>query len=103
MKGFHTVIANSKSENIKINLTGNPGMATAGSGDVLTGIIGAFLARGFSPEEAAACGAFIHGTAGDIAAAELSEISVTSEEIIRCLGKAFRNFRFRVCARRMSG
>jgi NAD(P)H-hydrate epimerase len=94
LKGFHTVITNSKSENVKINLTGNPGMATAGSGDVLTGIIGAFLARGFSPEEAASCGAFIHGTAGDIAAVNLGETSVTSEEIIKYLGKAFRNFRF---------
>ncbi len=88
LKGFHTVITNSKSENVKINLTGNPGMATAGSGDVLTGIIGAYLARGFSPEEAASRGAFIHGLAGDIVAANLGEASVTSEEIIRYLGKA---------------
>ena len=89
LKGFHTVIANSKSENIEINLTGNQGMATAGSGDVLTGIIGAFLAMGFSTENAASCGAFIHGLAGDIAAAKLGENSVTAEEIIKHLGKAF--------------
>jgi len=94
LKGFHTVIINNKSENVKINLTGNPGMATAGSGDVLTGIIGAFLARGLTAENAAQSGAFIHGLAGDIAAANLGEKSVTAEQIINHLGKAFKNFRF---------
>jgi len=94
LKGFHTVIINNKLENVKINLTGNPGMATAGSGDVLTGIIGAFLAQGFSTRNAAESGAFIHGLAGDIAAANLSEKSVTAEEIIKHLGKAFKNFKF---------
>ena len=91
LKGFHTVITSNKSDDLWINLTGNPGMATAGSGDVLTGIIGAFLARGFSAEKAAVSGAFIHGLAGDIAVAELSENSVTAEEIINNLGKAFLN------------
>ena len=91
LKGFHTLIVSNKSENVKINLTGNPGMATAGSGDVLTGIIGAFLAQGFSAGNAASCGAYIHGLAGDIAAANLGEKSVTSEEIINHLGKAFKN------------
>ena len=89
LKGFHTVITNNSSGDVWINLTGNPGMATAGSGDVLTGIIGAFLAMGISAEKAAVSGAFIHGLAGDIAAANLSEYSVTAEEIINCLGKAF--------------
>ncbi len=89
LKGFHTVITSNKSDNLWINLTGNPGMATAGSGDVLTGIIGAFLARGFSAEKAAVSGAFIHGLAGDIAAANLGENSVIAEEIINHLGKAF--------------
>jgi len=89
LKGFHTVISNNNSQNTWINLSGNPGMATAGSGDVLTGIIGAFLAQGFTPEKAAVCGAYIHGISGDIAAANLSENSVTAEEIINYLGKAF--------------
>ena len=89
LKGFHTVISNNNSQNTWINLSGNPGMATAGSGDVLTGIIGAFLAMGVPVENAAVCGAFIHGLSGDIAAANLSENSVTAEEIINYLGKAF--------------
>ncbi len=89
LKGFHTVIISNKSDDLWINLTGNPGMATAGSGDVLTGIIGAFLAMGVPAEKAAVSGAFIHGLAGDIAAANLSEHSVTAEEIINHLGKAF--------------
>ncbi len=70
------------------NSTGNPGMATAGSGDVLTGIILGLLAQNYSPEDAAITGVFIHGLAGDIAAGEDSESGVTASEIINHLGRA---------------
>lgn len=88
LKGFQTVIA-TRGEELYINPTGNPGMATAGSGDVLTGITGALLTQGLIPHEAAVLGAYIHGLAGDIAAAEQGEIAMTSGDILQMLGKAF--------------
>ena len=75
---------------IYFNSSGNPGMATAGSGDVLTGILTGLLAQSYSSEEAAQLSVFIHGLAGDIAAKE-SEESLLAGDIIDCLGKAFRN------------
>jgi NAD(P)H-hydrate epimerase len=74
---------------IIFNSTGNAGMATAGSGDVLTGIITALLARGYSRENAAIMGMYLHGFAGDLAASELGEESLTSSDIINYLPKAF--------------
>jgi NAD(P)H-hydrate epimerase len=65
LKGHETVVTDGRQ--LKLNNTGNPGLATAGSGDVLSGIIGALLAQGNDPFQAAAAGAFIHGTAGDLA------------------------------------
>ena len=90
LKGFQTVIASPTKETY-INPTGNAGMATAGSGDVLTGIIGGLLAQGIKQHEAAVAGAYIHGLAGDIAAAEQGQISMTSSDIIQSLGKAFKS------------
>ena len=72
------------------NSTGNPGMATAGSGDVLTGIITGLLAQNYSPVHAALLGVFLHGLAGDIAAKKLSEPSLIAGDIIQYLGSAFR-------------
>lgn len=72
------------------NPTGNPGMATAGSGDVLTGILLALLAQGYSPEESCKLGVYIHGLAGDIAAKSLSEISMTAGDIIEALPSAWK-------------
>lgn len=72
------------------NPTGNPGMATAGSGDVLTGILLALLAQGYSPEESCELGVYIHGLAGDIAAKSLSEISMTAGDIIEALPSAWK-------------
>ncbi|MDR0845327.1 MAG: NAD(P)H-hydrate dehydratase [Tannerella sp.] len=76
--------------NIFINSTGNPGMATAGSGDVLTGIILALLAQGYPAVVSAVTGVYLHGLAGDRAAANSSEESMIASDITRMLGKAFQ-------------
>lgn len=74
------------------NSTGNPGMATAGSGDVLTGIILGLLAQGLSPEFAAISGVYLHGLTGDIAAGKRSENALMASDIAKTLGKAFLDF-----------
>jgi NAD(P)H-hydrate epimerase len=76
--------------NVYVNTTGNPGMATAGSGDVLTGILLGLSAQGYSPETSAVVGAYLHGLAGDMAAADVSEEALIAGDIIRMLGKAFK-------------
>jgi NAD(P)H-hydrate epimerase len=75
---------------VYLNSTGNPGMATAGSGDVLTGIISSFLAQGMSPEVAAYAGVFVHGAAGDIAAKKFGERAMMAMDIADCLGEALK-------------
>lgn len=72
------------------NTTGNPGMATAGSGDVLTGIILSLVAQRYTPEEAALLGVYLHGLAGDIAASENGMESLIASDISKNIGKAFR-------------
>lgn len=72
------------------NPTGNPGMATAGSGDTLTGILLALLSQGYSQEEACLMGVYIHGLAGDIAAESMSPISMTARDIIDALPAAWK-------------
>jgi ADP-dependent NAD(P)H-hydrate dehydratase / NAD(P)H-hydrate epimerase len=72
------------------NSTGNAGMATAGSGDVLTGIITSLLAQGYNPFHASIAGVYLHGLSGDLAAAENSMESLTAGSIIQFLGKAFQ-------------
>jgi NAD(P)H-hydrate epimerase len=71
------------------NPTGNAGMATAGSGDVLTGILTGFMAQGYSPKEAAISGTYLHGLAGDLAAKNHSEEALIATDLIDYLGKAF--------------
>ncbi len=73
------------------NTTGNPGMATAGSGDVLTGIIVALLAQQYSPADAAMIAVYVHGLAGDIAASAMGYEAVIASDIIENLGKAFKS------------
>ncbi|MBI4646979.1 MAG: NAD(P)H-hydrate dehydratase [Bacteroidia bacterium] len=70
------------------NTTGNPGMATAGSGDVLTGVILSLLAQGYSPKEAAILGVYLHGLAGDIAASKIGQEALIAGDIIDNLGNA---------------
>lgn len=73
-----------------LNPTGNPGMATAGSGDVLTGILLGLLSQGISQEDACKLGVYIHGLAGDIAASELTETAITASDIIQHLPAAWK-------------
>lgn len=89
LKGAHTAICDAYG-NIHFNSTGNPGMATAGSGDVLTGVITALLAQGYAPLDAAKLGVFAHGLAGDIAAQRLGVQGVIASDIIEALPLAFK-------------
>lgn len=75
-----------------INTTGNPGMATGGSGDVLTGIIAGFLARGIEPFKAAATGVYIHGLAGDIAAAARTQEAMIASDILAFMPAAWKKY-----------
>jgi NAD(P)H-hydrate epimerase len=88
LKGHNTLVVEGK--NIYINKTGNPGMATAGCGDVLTGMIGAFLAQGLSAFSAAKYAVYLHGKAGDLAAKEKSQLSVIASDIIDKLPEAIK-------------
>jgi len=88
LKGQHTLITDGKQH--ELNQTGNPGMATGGSGDVLTGIITALVCQQLSPFEAAVLGCHVHGLAGDLAAAELGQVSLIASDIIRFLPTAFQ-------------
>lgn len=88
LKGHATVVA-SPYGNISVNTTGNPGMATGGSGDVLTGILLALAAQGLNAFDAARLGVFIHGLAGDMAADSLSQIAMTATDIISFLPEAW--------------
>jgi NAD(P)H-hydrate epimerase len=88
LKGAFTTIALPNGK-LYFNSTGNPGMATAGSGDSLTGIILGLLAQRIPPEHAAIAGVFLHGLAGDLAACEKSENALIAGDITNYLGKAF--------------
>lgn len=81
LKGANTMIA-LPDGNVSFNSTGNPGMATAGSGDVLTGIIVSLMAQGYNPPLAAKLGVYIHGYAGDSAASKYGTASIIAEDII---------------------
>jgi NAD(P)H-hydrate epimerase len=89
LKGKNTVIADAEGDRYRINRTGNPGMATGGVGDVLTGIVAGFLAQGMEPFDAAVLAAHVHGLAGDIAVRTTSMPALTARDIIRHLGHAF--------------
>jgi NAD(P)H-hydrate epimerase len=88
LKGHETIVSNGKE--YYVNTTGNPGMATAGSGDVLTGVIGSFVGQGHDPYYAAKLGVFIHGLAGDMAKARYGEYGMIASNIIECLPYAIK-------------
>lgn len=88
LKGAGTIIA-APNGTAYINHTGNSGMATGGSGDVLSGIIGSLLAQGASPINAAAAGVFLHGTIGDLAAEKLGKISMLPTDMIDMIPTAY--------------
>lgn len=89
LKGSGTVVRDSKGR-VFVNKTGNPGMATAGSGDVLTGIITALAGQRIDSFDAAAVGVFIHGMAGDMAASELGQVGMTASDIANYIPYAFK-------------
>lgn len=94
LKGARTVIADPEGD-IYINPTGNPGMASAGVGDVLTGMIGSFLAQKKEPLEAAKMGVYIHGLAGDLAAQEKGEEPLIASDVLEKLPQAFRKLKIK--------
>jgi ADP-dependent NAD(P)H-hydrate dehydratase len=90
LKGHATLITDGR--RLFRNPTGNPGMATAGSGDVLTGLIAALVGQGLPAFEAAQLGVYLHGMAGDLAARELGEISLIATDLIGHLPRAFQQY-----------
>ena len=88
LKGSPTLVADSQGA-CYLNPTGNSGMATGGSGDVLSGMIGSFLAQGLSPLDASLCGVYLHGRAGDLAADHLTQRAMIAGDIITYLPEAF--------------
>lgn len=88
LKGSGTVVTDGKK--LYVNKTGNPGMATAGSGDVLTGVITALLGQGLDTFDAAVLGVYVHGFAGDIAAGKTGQVSLIATDIIDSLCEAFK-------------
>ena len=89
IKGHYSLIC-TPTGRIFINPTGNPGMATAGSGDVLTGILTGLLAQGYTAHEACLLGVYLHGLAGDIACEKLGEESMLASDIINALPRAIK-------------
>ena len=90
LKGVPTIIAEPE-ERAFINTTGNPGMATAGAGDVLAGIITSFVGQGLNPLSASLLGVYIHGLSGDIARKRFGEHSLIASDIIDCICDAFKS------------
>ena len=92
LKGANTAVA-MPNGTVFFNSTGNPGMATAGSGDVLTGMILSLLAQRYTPEEAAVIGVYLHGLAGDIAASEIGQEALIASDITEHIGNAYMSLK----------
>ena len=91
LKGNKTIVANARGE-VYVNITGNPGMATAGSGDVLCGIIAGLIAQGLKPADAACVGVYLHGLAGDAAAHLKGERGIIAGDLISCLPAVMKQY-----------
>lgn len=89
LKGCGTLVA-SRGQPVYVNMTGNPGMATGGTGDVLGGLLAGLLAQGLKPFDAARLAVYVHGAAGDLAAWSNSQPAMTACDLVDGLGKAFR-------------
>ncbi len=87
LKGHGTIVTDGTS--MFINPTGNPGMATGGAGDVLTGVIASFMAQKLSPFDAATLGVYVHGLAGDLGAAQKTQVSLIASDLVDFLPNAF--------------
>jgi NAD(P)H-hydrate epimerase len=87
LKGQHTLVTDGR-ESFH-NVTGNPGMATGGSGDVLTGVITALACQGLAPYEAAQLGVYLHGLAGDLCANDFGQVGMIASDIVKYLPRAF--------------
>jgi NAD(P)H-hydrate epimerase len=92
LKGARTVIALDDGSAF-INPTGNPGMATGGTGDVLSGLCGALLAQGLSTEDTAICGAYVHGLAGDFAARRRGQTGLIASDLLEGLGEVWSSWK----------
>jgi NAD(P)H-hydrate epimerase len=91
LKGQNTIVTDG--ERVSVNTTGNPGMAIAGAGDVLTGVIAALLGQKFTIFDAARLGAHLHGSAGDLVRDRQGEIGILATDIVAALPEAIRRFR----------
>ena len=90
LKGARSIIASPSGE-IYINPTGNPGMATGGMGDVLTGVVASLLSQGYSPIDSCILGTFIHGYSGDLVALKIGDIGITATDVIDNIPEALNN------------
>lgn len=91
LKGSGTVVTDGR--RLYLNTTGNPGLATGGTGDVLTGLIAALVAQKLSPFAAAQLGVYLHGLAGDLACEQVGEVSLIATDLLEYLPEAFRTLR----------
>jgi ADP-dependent NAD(P)H-hydrate dehydratase / NAD(P)H-hydrate epimerase len=89
LKGARSVVGTPDGR-VLLNPTGNPGMASGGTGDVLTGMLGAFLARGLDPGAAMLSSVYLHGSAGDIAAERVGEEALIARDVIAAIPEAFK-------------
>jgi NAD(P)H-hydrate epimerase len=92
LKGYGTIVTDG--QQVYVNSTGNPGMATGGSGDVLTGLIAALLGQGLKPFAAAQLGVYLHGLAGDLARDKVGEMALIATDILEYLPSAFRLMKY---------
>ena len=88
LKGHRTIITDGKT--CYVNMTGNPGMATGGSGDVLAGMIVGLVGQGIAPIQAAACSAWLHGAAGDICSDQLGQYSMLPSDMLDVLPRLLK-------------